>query len=295
MDLDWDDLGLVAAIRAEGSTAGAARRLGIDQTTAARRLARLEQGLDLTLFDRVERRLVARPVVEAVMPDLDAAASAIGRALARLRDERSSLAGHVVVSTVDLVATRQLAPRLAAFRDAHPGVRLTFDLDDAPVSLAAREADVAVRLARPRADTAIIRRIGTLDFALYAPADTDRPERLPLAAYGERLAHLPESRWLATHLAEVPIRFRADRAALLVEAVVAGHRAVLPCLAADADPRLTRLDVDEPPPSREIWLLVHPERRADRAVSAVVAWIEATIRESRASAVTRGRRPGSPA
>lgn len=295
MELDWDDLRLVAAIRAEGSSAGAARRLGIDQTTAARRLARLEQGLDLTLFDRVERRLVARPVIDAVMPDLDIAAAATARVLARLRDERSSLAGHVVVSTVDLVATRLLAPRLAAFRDAHPGVRLTFDLDDAPVSLAAREADVAVRLARPRADTAIVRRLGSLDFALYAPADADRPERLPLATYGERLAHLPESRWLATHFADVPIHLRADRAALLVEAVVAGHRAVLPCLVADADPRLIRLDTDEPPPSREIWLLVHPERRADRAVSAVVAWIEATIRTVGSPRVTPGRRPGNPA
>ncbi len=294
MEFDWDDLRLVAAIRAEGSSAGAALRLDLDQPTAARRLARLEQMLDLTLFDRVDRRLVARPVIEAVMPDLDAAASAIGRALARLRDERSSLAGHVVVSTVDLVATRLLAPHLAAFRDAHPGVRLTFDLDDAAVSLAAREADVAIRLARPRADTAIVRRLGTLDFGLYAPADADRPERLPLAAYGERLAHLPESRWLATRFADAPIRLRADRAALLTEAVVAGHRAVLPCLVADADPRLTRLDVDEPPPSREIWLLVHPERRADRAVSAVVAWIEATIRAVGSPDVNPGRRPGNP-
>lgn len=278
MALDWNDLRLVAAMRAEGSSAGAARRLGIDQTTASRRLARVEHELGLPLFDRIERRLVARPVVEAVVADLDAVAAIVARITARLRDERAALAGTVVVSTVDLVATRLLAPRLGEFRADHPGVRLEFELTDANVSLAAREADVAVRLARPRDDTALARRIGTLAFGFYGPRDGEDVDRLPLAAYGEALAHLPESLWLARHWPDAPVGLRADRAALLLEAVAAGHRAVLPRLVGDGDPRLRRLDGDEPPPAREIWRMVHPDRRADPAVAAVVAWIEASLR-----------------
>lgn len=278
MRLDWDDLRLVAAIRDEGSSAGAARRLGIDQTTASRRLARLERVAGVPLFDRIDRRLVARPITEAIVGDLAAMAGAATRIAARLGDARSALTGTVTVSTVDLVAARILAPRLAAFRDAHPGLRLHFDLDDANVSLAAREADVAIRLARPTADTALVRRLGDLAFGFYAPRTAPDPDRLPLAAYGTRLDHVAESHWLARHYADVPVAFRADRGALLGEAIAAGHRGLLPRLVGDADPRLTRLDAGAPPPSREIWLMVHPDRRDDPAVAAVVTWIETAVR-----------------
>lgn len=273
MRLDWDDLRLVATIRETGSAAGAARRLGIDQTTASRRLARLEREAGLPLFDRLERRLVARPIVEALASDLDAVATSVARIAARLGDARAALTGAVTISTVDLIASCILAPGLAGFRATHPGVRLLFDLDDANVSLAAREADVAIRLARPTGDTALVRRLGELSFGLYAPRAAPDPERLPLAAYGERLAHVPESRWLARWFAGAPVAFRADRGLLLTEAIAAGHRGLLPRLIGDADARLIRLDTEAPPPMREVWLMVHPDRRDDAAVAAVVDWV----------------------
>lgn len=279
MAIDWDDLRLVAALRAEGSAAAAARRLGIDQTTAARRLARLERVVDLPLFDRRDRRLVARPVLEAIAEDLAGLAAGVARIEARLRDERSALSGTVTVSTVDVLAGRLLAPALAAFRAAHPGIRLILDVADANVSLAAREADVALRLARPRDDAARVARVGRLGFGLYGPAARADRDALPLAAYGDALAHVGESRWLAEWLPEAPIVLRADRVAVLVEAVVAGHRAVLPRFVADDDPRLARLREPAPIPDRELWLMVHPDRRRDRAVAATRAWIAATLAE----------------
>ena len=279
MAIDWDDLRLAAAMRAEGSAAGAARRLGIDQTTAARRLARLERAAGLALFDRVDRRLTARPVLEAIGEDLAILAATVARIEARIADERSALSGTVVVSTVDLVAARLLAPALARLRASHPGIRLVVDVVDANVSLAAREADVALRLARPAEDEALVRRVGSLAFGLYGPAGRDDADTLPLAAWTEALAHVGESRWLAAVLPEVPVALRCDRASVLIEAVAAGHRAVLPRLAAEGDARLVRLREPAPIPPRELWLMVHPQRRRDRAVAAVVAWIEATLAE----------------
>lgn len=276
-DVDWDDLRLALVAAEEGSAAGAARRLGIDQTTAARRLARLEQILGLALFDRVERRLVARPALTAAIADLRVMVEAARRATARLADERHRLEGHVVVSTVELLATRWLAPALATFRAAHPRVRLTLDLSDANVSIAHGEADVAIRLARPSGDEALTRRLGALAFDLYGPAGHPAPETLPLAAHGDALARLPERRWLAEHLAAAPIAFRADTAAALAEAAAAGHRALLPRLLGDADPRLARLAPPADPPTREVWLMIDPERRRDPAVAATVAWIDETL------------------
>ncbi|MFX7740027.1 LysR family transcriptional regulator, partial [Acinetobacter baumannii] len=57
--MTWDDLALLRCIADAGTLTQAGRSLGVDQTTAARRLARVEKQLGVTLFDRIEGRLVA--------------------------------------------------------------------------------------------------------------------------------------------------------------------------------------------------------------------------------------------
>ncbi|MFZ1962456.1 MAG: LysR family transcriptional regulator, partial [Roseiarcus sp.] len=57
----WADLELVQRIARAETLSGAARALGVDQTTASRRLAALERRLGATLFDRVGGRLAPTP------------------------------------------------------------------------------------------------------------------------------------------------------------------------------------------------------------------------------------------
>jgi DNA-binding transcriptional LysR family regulator len=53
--LDWSDLRHFLAVARTGSTLAAARHLGVNQTTCARRITALEEELGLTLFDEDER------------------------------------------------------------------------------------------------------------------------------------------------------------------------------------------------------------------------------------------------
>ena len=50
--LDWNDLRHFLAVARTGSTLAAGRSLRVSQTTAARRVAALEEELGLTLFER---------------------------------------------------------------------------------------------------------------------------------------------------------------------------------------------------------------------------------------------------
>ena len=50
--LDWNDLRHFLAVARTGSTLAAGKALGVSQTTAARRVAALESGLGLALFER---------------------------------------------------------------------------------------------------------------------------------------------------------------------------------------------------------------------------------------------------
>ena len=49
---DWDDLRHFLAVARAGSTLGAARHVGVNQTTCARRVAALEASLGSRLFER---------------------------------------------------------------------------------------------------------------------------------------------------------------------------------------------------------------------------------------------------
>jgi len=55
--LDWDDLRVFLASARTGSFKEGARRLGLDPTTVARRIQRLEDALHTTLFVRSPRGL----------------------------------------------------------------------------------------------------------------------------------------------------------------------------------------------------------------------------------------------
>ena len=51
--MDWENLRFLLAVAREGSFRGAARVLGVNQSTLSRRVARLEAGLGVRLFDRL--------------------------------------------------------------------------------------------------------------------------------------------------------------------------------------------------------------------------------------------------
>ncbi len=62
----WADLELAQRIARAGTLSGAARALGVNQTTASRRLAALERRLGVALFDRVGGRLAPTSALGAV-------------------------------------------------------------------------------------------------------------------------------------------------------------------------------------------------------------------------------------
>lgn len=78
--MDWNDLRYVPAVSREGTLAAAARRMRVDQTTVARRLAEAERGLGARLFERIDGGLRPTRAGEAAI----AQAAGAGRGRRRL-------------------------------------------------------------------------------------------------------------------------------------------------------------------------------------------------------------------
>ncbi|HTU55491.1 MAG TPA: LysR family transcriptional regulator [Acetobacteraceae bacterium] len=273
--MNWDDLRFVLALARAGTLAGAARRLGVNQTTVARRLSATETVLGARLFERIGGTLRPTPAGEAaiahaadVEEDVKALEDGVG-------NEDSAPAGQVRLTAVPVLVNRLIIPALPRFRATYPRIRLDLIALSRNVSLARHEADIALRLARPeQGGSALTRRIGHLDYATYGPRGHEA-ERLPWIGYDASLAHLPHARFvLAEAEGGAASAFTVNNAEACLQAVAAGlGKSLLPCFAAAQEKRLARIGPDSVV-TREVWLLAHRELRHHRRIDAVITWLE---------------------
>ncbi|KAF1047969.1 LysR family transcriptional regulator [Xylophilus sp.] len=281
--MNWDDLRFLLALGREGSLAAAARALGVDQTTVARRLRALEQALGGALFTRAgaagwsptamgERVLARCTRIEADVAGLVHLAAS----------ERQAVQGRVRITTVDLLASAFLLPRLPALRRRHPALEIELVTANENRGVGRSETDIALRLARPGGGDLRIRRLVELGFACYRAAGTDAPDAW--VAYDAGLSHTPEMRWLARQPGEAPrIVMRSNNAAVLAGAAAQGMgRALLPCCVGDAWPGLARDSGPQPVLVREVWMLLHRDARAHPRIAAAADWLAERFAEGAA-------------
>lgn len=280
---DWDDLRFMLAVSRNGTLVGAAKALGVNETTVARRIARAEDRLRARLFERRQGTLVPTEAGRALAERAASLELELEATVRRVSGEDRRAAGLVRVTAVPLIANRILAPALPELLGAHPELAVDLIADPRDLSLTGREADVALRLARPEREASVVaRRLATLRYGLYGPEGA-ASEALPWISYGTGRTGLPHVTWIAERMAEegpaTPRLFVQD-AETLIQCLRAGlGKSLLPRSVGDRLPSLKRLDPGPvPPPARELWLLVHPELRELARVRAVVKWLEVCIR-----------------
>jgi DNA-binding transcriptional LysR family regulator len=279
--IDWEDIRYFLAVAQSGTLSGAARHLKVDHATVSRRLAALEAALDVRLVDRLPRscRLTAvgRQVLERAR-EMEAGAHGIAR-LAKAA--HAPLVGRVTLSAPPVLVTHLLVEHLARFRAEYPDIRLSLSAQGQQISLSRREADLAVRLVRPREAGSVARKIGAMAFGLYAHrsyAHLSAPERWQFIAFDQNYADMPQQRWLLGIAGDRPVACELNHISEHLIAVRAGVGvAGLPCFIGDRDRDLARIGKDTPPFARDIWLLVHRDLRKTPAVRAVMDFVTAVI------------------
>lgn len=275
----WDDLSVILAIGRDQTLSAAARRLGVDQTTVARRLAAAEQTLGAKLFGRVGHRLVATESGEIALAHAERVESEVLGLLEGVSGEDNRPAGKVRVTAVPTLVNGLLIPRLGDLLGRFRDLEVELVAEPSNLSLSRREADVAVRLARPTGGQALCRRIGSIGYSCYGPADSPEGPG-PWITYDEAHSDLPQAQWVADRVDTRTIRLRVNDAGALVEAVRCGlGRALLPDFLASDDARLARLSGADPELTRDVWLLVHPELHKLARVTVVTTWLRACLAE----------------
>jgi DNA-binding transcriptional LysR family regulator len=282
-DLDWNDLRYVLVLSRTGRLAGAARQLRVNETTIARRVARLEKALGSRLFERVNGVLVVTEIGQVAVQHAERIEVDIGEVKNAATGADAKAAGRVCITTIPMLLNRILVPALPGLLEAHPLLQLQLVADPRNLSLINREADVALRPARPEKEhRAVARRVGEIAYSVYGPSAA-RSRALPWITYESSMSALPHVSWMAKAIkeeSEAGMSLLVNDSDVAVHAIRAGlGRSLLPCCIGDREEGLSRLSSRKPVLSRELWLLVHPELRHLGRIKATIGWIERVITE----------------
>jgi DNA-binding transcriptional LysR family regulator len=272
MRLGWSEFHEVLTIARLGSVARASTALAVTHATLLRKLAATESRLGARLFDRERGRYTLTAAGEEI-----AQAAAGFEPLAREAEMRVlgvdlRPSGHVRVAAAGIVVDHLLPPVLAQFASAFPQVELELVSSREHVSMARRDADVAIRIADQVPDWLVGRRLGQVDFRIYTlrrrglhPAPRDVAELAQARRWigFERDARdLKFDRWLHAQVPAASVVLRVDNFGHALTMVRAGLGiALLPTFVEARCPDLQPLTASLADVRTPMWLVTHQELR----------------------------------
>lgn len=278
--MDWRSLQDVAMVAETGSLSAAARRLNVSQPTVGRRIEQLETQLGAQLFDRTAQGLTLTKVGESILNHarrMEEEALAIERIATGANQE---LQGIVRVSLIEDLGIKWLPQKLCEFHVEFPDLAIEAIIDNRNVNLLRREADIAVRLRPPEQGDLICRKVGSLNFGLYAsqsyldvhglPERTTKLKNHYHVGFDEEMGRTPLIKRLESLFKQDHIRHRSNSHMGIVEATVAGLGfGALCCFVGNPHPSLRRVLKNEIDYRREIWLVTHAEINSSARIRAV--------------------------
>jgi len=276
-EVDWQLYRSFLAVVRTGSLSAAARTLGLTQPTIGRQIAELEQALGLALFTRSPHGLEPTGASATLLPHaeaMEAASQALTRAASGAADETK---GTIRLTASEIMSGEVLPPILAEFQDQHRGIAIELVASNRIEDLLRRDADIAIRMARPTQEALVARRMGAVPIYLYAHrrylARRPVPRRIE-DLFGHTMIGIDrdESAVRGLEIAQYRITretfsFRTDNDLVQVAAIRAGGGVGgMQAGIAQRDPDLVAVLPELIRFELEMWLVMHEDQRMDRRV-----------------------------
>ena len=285
--MDSSDLEWLRAVARLGSLSAAAKARGVSVSTASRRIDALEAVLGIRLLERGTKgvrltrdgqriALLARPALEAV--------AAITRAAIALKQDGKRKT--VRVSATEFIVADVLAPQIALLRTEAPDLTLELISEAAVISLAERDADIAVRMGRPIGNSLYAQALASIELrAFAAPAIIERlgldsAYTLPVLTYDDSYGRLPEHEWVDYTERPTEIVLRTSSTRALMQASITGvGAALLPATIARSAGLIELAEITKHF-QRTPWIVVHKDLRRLPHIRTTMNWIADSFRHS---------------
>ena len=159
--IENNDLRVFAAVVRKSSFAGAAEELGMSPAYVSKRIAILEQALDVRLFHRSTRRVVVSADGEQVYARALAILSSLDSLFDEVAERQGVPRGQLRVSSSFGFGRNVVAPAMAGLVAAHPALQVRFEVLDRLVDIVGEGFDLDIRVGEPPQQELIGHRIAT--------------------------------------------------------------------------------------------------------------------------------------
>ncbi len=280
--MDWNRLRIFQTVAEHGSFTRAGDILELSQSAVSRQIAALEKSLDAVLFHRHSRGLLLTEQGEALYRTVREVSAKLAMTEAQIAHARDRPSGPLKITTTVSFASVWLTPRIPAFNNLYPEIKITLLTSDNLLDLAMREADVAIRMIEPTEPDLVRRHLMTVNSYIYASPDylarfgpIDAAEDLArqrLIIYGQGpLTPIANPDWLigisGNPMADGRIVLEANNIYCMREAVESGLGiAALPDYVAWGSQRLQRVLPDRQGPPFDAFFTYAEELRYSKRI-----------------------------
>ncbi len=285
--MDWDDLRIFLAVARAESLSGAGKLLKIDPATVGRRIARLEEGLGVRLFQKSPQGYLLTDEGSRLIPHAESAEAALISATEALSGPEG-LSGQIRIGAPDGCANYLLPQVIARICDENRGLEVQIVALPRVFNLSKREADMAIAVSRPEAGRLTVQKL--TDYRLHLAASRAYLDRHPPILgpadlrYHRFVGYIPDMIFdkeldylaeigvtpppLASNSVSVQLNFLRHGAGVGVV-----HDFALP-----AAPELQRVLPDQISLTRSFWLIRH---EGDSRVARLNRFADLLIRQAR--------------
>ena len=281
---NWDDLRFILALGRMPTFTAAARHLGVNESTVARRISRYETHMNTQLFERRMGMLQPTDACKELIIRAERVEIEVQAAEGMLAGTNDRAEGNVRVTAVPIIANHVLVPALPKLLNRHRDLQIDLIADGRDLNLIYDEADIAIRLAPPADDSsAIVTRVGQLTYATYS-ATALANKSMPWITYDEDLEDLPQTKLMAREMAKThntKPQLRVHDAEMLLQSVKKGlGKSMLPVAVGSRESGIIRIGDDAKTVTREVWLLVQPDLQDLIKFRVVMDWLKETIKQA---------------
>jgi len=294
--MNWNDVKYFLAIARGGTLSAAAQQLSVNQTTVTRRIQAFEQAMSVQLFHKENGRQVLTDMGKTVFSHAEALELNVLAISHAVSDNDAALSGIVRITAVESLINSLIIPNMPDFHTHFANVTAEFVAENDNLFIERREADIAIRLARPEEGNMIISKLGNVGFSIYR-AHKDRHltqqadwQDLPWVTYNASLSHIAEMKWLRENLSNLKVNMTTSSAASLASAIQSGAGVgILPCLLGDKIDGVERISGPDPLMMREAWLILHKDLVNTPRIRQTANWLKELVAKNRY--VLDGQRP----
>jgi DNA-binding transcriptional LysR family regulator len=282
--ISWEDFRLIKALVACGTLAGAAAAVGINQSTAFRRLRSIEVALKADLFEKHRTGYVLTAAGHQMATLADRIDQDILAVFRNLTTRDQELVGELRITMSDSIFADLLAPMLRRFASKYPKLTLDVVASNEPLNLSRPDVDVAIRASDRPPENLVGRRLARIAWALYRRAsDSEETATQNWVSMNGNLTTLKAGRHIETHIPPGQIVCRVNSVLGAATAIEAGIGiGYLPCFTGDARRDLKRISTSLPDFEGTLWLLTHQESRHIPRVRAFLNFAANEIAKQRA-------------